>query len=70
MKTALLAVLFSAGGYALGVAAGIALIHLISTKQDKSVEAVMTGFFFTGPLMAVVVFLGSLIYFWTAKSGQ
>lgn len=67
MKTALFAVLLSAGGYALGLAAGIALIHLISTKQDKSVEAVMTGFFFTGPLMAIIVFIGSLIYYWTAK---
>ncbi len=45
MKTALFAVLLSAGGYALGLAAGIALIHLISTKQDKSVEAVMTDSF-------------------------
>lgn len=70
MKTALLAVLFSIGGYALGLAAGIALVHLLSTKQDKSVEAVMTGFFFTGPLLAVLAFIGSLIYFWAAKSGQ
>lgn len=70
MKSALFTVLFSAGGYAIGVAAGIALIHLISTKQDKSVEAVMTGFFFTGPLLAIIVFIGSLIYFWTAKGGQ
>lgn len=70
MKTALLAVLFSTGGYALGVVAGVALVHLLSTKQDKSVEAVMTGFFFTGPLLAVTVFIGSLIYFWAAKGSQ
>lgn len=63
MKIALFAILSAVGGYVVGVFAGILLVHLFSSpKPDKSMEAVMTGFFFVGPVFAVLSFIGSLLY--------
>lgn len=63
MKVALFAILFAVGGYAVGVFAGIVLVHLFSSpKPDKSMEAVMTGFFFAGPIFAALSFIGALAY--------
>lgn len=63
MKTVLLTLIATGIGYISGVLLGILLISAISSKQDKSVEAVMTGFFFTGPILAVLALLGSMICF-------
>lgn len=42
-------------GYPIGVGAGMLLVHLISPNtHDKSLESAMTGFFVTGPLVAVI----------------
>lgn len=42
-------------GYAGGVAAGVALVSLASPNtHDKSLETVMTGFFVTGPMGAIL----------------
>jgi F0F1-type ATP synthase membrane subunit c/vacuolar-type H+-ATPase subunit K len=49
-------------GYAAGVLIGIALVNLLSSNQhDRSQEAVITGFFFAGPVAAVLSFVVTLI---------
>ncbi len=63
MKTFLLTLLCTGVGYFVGVVGGAILVSLLSNKQDKSIESVMTGFFFTGPILAVLAFVGSLIFF-------
>jgi hypothetical protein len=62
MKTAGLAFLIALGGYVAGALLGIGLVQLCSTKHDKSVEAPMTGFFVVGPLVALLTFIGALLY--------
>jgi hypothetical protein len=63
MKIALFAILIAVGGYVLGVLVGVVLVNLFSSpKPDKSMEAVMTGFFFVGPIFAVLAFIGALLY--------
>ena len=63
MKIALLAILIAVGGYVLGVLVDVVLVNLFSSpKPDKSMEAVMTGFFFVGPIFAVLSFIGALLY--------
>ena len=62
-KIALLALLFAVVGYVVGVVMGVGLVNLFSSpKPDKSMEAVMTGFFFVGPIFAVLTFVGALVY--------
>ena len=63
MKTFGLSVLGGIGGYVVGLFGGMALVSVLSSNtHDKSIEVVMTGFFVTGPLMAVVGFIGTLIF--------
>jgi hypothetical protein len=58
-----IAVLVALVGYGLGVLGGIGLVDAFSSpKPDKSMEAVMTGFFYVGPAAAVLGFLGALFY--------
>jgi len=50
-------------GYLFGAAVGMLLIGTISSNQhDKTLEMLMTGIFFTGPLLAVVAFVAGLIF--------
>ena len=63
MKTFGLAVLAATGGYLIGLLGGIFLIEAYSSNQhDKSVEAAMTGAFVSGPLMATVAEIVTLIF--------
>ena len=49
-------------GYAVGVAAGLLLVSLLSDNtHDKGMEQVMTAFFFTGPIGAVVGLVWGII---------
>ena len=49
-------------GYAVGVAAGLLLVSLFSgNTHDKGMEQVMTAFFFTGPIGAVVGLVWGII---------
>lgn len=49
MKVFGLAVLIALGGYVVGVLLGIGLVNAFSSsKPDKSMESVMTGFFYVG----------------------
>lgn len=49
-------------GYAAGAAAGFALVALASgNTHDKSVETVMTGFFVTGPMGAILGLAAALL---------
>jgi hypothetical protein len=50
--------LWGAVSYVAGGLAGVLLTSLLSSNtHDKSVEAVMTGAFYTGPLAAVLGFV-------------
>ena len=50
-------------GYPLGAFGGGYLIYLASGNQhDPSVEAAMTGAFVTGPLLAVIGFIGGAVW--------
>ena len=70
MKIFGIAFLVALAGYAVGVFAGIALVNAFSSpKPDKSMEAVMTGFFYVGPAVAVLGFLGALIYQLVRRTG-
>jgi hypothetical protein len=62
MRTFGLAVLVGAGGYVAGVLLGVFLVQLSSTrKSEKSMEAAMTGFFYVGPVVAVIAFVVALV---------
>ena len=63
MKTFGISVLGGTAGYVIGLFGGMALVSMLSSNtHDKSMEVVMTGFFVTGPLMAVIGFVGTLVY--------
>ena len=63
MKTFGLSVLGGIAGYVVGLFGGMALVSVLSSNtHDKSMEVVMTGFFVTGPLVAVIGFVGTLIF--------
>ncbi len=63
MKVVGMAFLIALAGYAIGVFLGIGLVNVFSSpKPDKSMEAVMTGFFVVGPGVAILSFIGALIY--------
>jgi hypothetical protein len=63
MKIAGLAFLYSLGGYVVGVILGMLMVQLFSPpKSDTGMETAMTGFFVAGPLVAVLTFIGSVIY--------
>ena len=62
MKTFGLSALGGIAGYIVGLFGGMALVSMLSSNtHDKSMEVVMTGFFVTGPLMAAIGFVGTLI---------
>jgi len=57
-----LSILGGIAGYVVGLFGGTVLISIVSSNtHDKSMEVVMTGFFVTGPLMAVIGFVSTLI---------
>lgn len=57
-------------GYAAGAAGGFALVSLLSRNvHDKSLEAVMTAFFATGPLGAVAGLVIGLMRGARSKAG-
>ena len=63
MKTFGLAVLAATGDYLIGLIGGMFLIEAYSSNQhDKSVEAAMTRAFVSGPLMAAVAVIVTLIF--------
>lgn len=66
-----IALLAAVAGYIVGVFLGIGLVTVFSTnRHDKSMEAGMTGFFFVGPLLAALGFLGALLYQFLARRGR
>ena len=63
MKTFGMSILGGTAGYVVGLFGGMALVSVLSSNtHDKSMEVVMTGFFVTGPLMAVTGFIGTLVF--------
>jgi hypothetical protein len=53
-ETSAQTVLVAVASYQVGVRPGMTLVNLFSApKIDKSTEAVMTGFFYVGPALAV-----------------
>jgi hypothetical protein len=69
MRTFLIALGVAVAGYVVGVLVGMLLVTQFSgNTHDKSMEAGMTGFFFTGPVLAVLSFIGALIYLHTRRS--
>ncbi len=61
MRTVGAALLVALAAYVAGVLLGVGLVHLGSSQPDRSLEAVMTGFFVTGPALAVVAFLVAVV---------
>jgi uncharacterized membrane protein YfcA len=54
----LLGCLWGAASYLAGALAGVLLTTMLSSNtHDKSMEAVMTGAFYTGPVAAVLGFV-------------
>jgi hypothetical protein len=63
VKTFGLSILGGTTGYVVGLLGGMALVSMLSSKtHDKSMEVVVTGFFVTGPLSAVIGFVGTLVF--------
>ena len=63
MKTFGLSLLAAVVGYIVGLFGGMGLLNLLSSNTfDRSMEAAMTGAFFIGPLVAVLAFVGMLLY--------
>ncbi len=49
--------------YDVGLFGGMALVSMLSSDTyDKSMEVAVTGLFVTGPLVAVIGFVGTLAY--------
>ena len=49
--------LWATAGYVIGAFGGGFLVTMVSTNRfDRSMEAVMTGAFYTGPLVALIGF--------------
>ncbi len=49
-------------GYIAGTGLGIGLVQAMSSnRHDRTQEAVMTGFLVTGPVLAILAFVGTLI---------
>jgi hypothetical protein len=62
MRTLLIALGLGLGGYVLGALGGFALVTLFSSNQhDRALEAAMTAFFVTGPLVAVLAAVGGVL---------
>ena len=58
-------------GYVAGVLLGISLVQAFSpNRHDRSMEAGMTGFFFTGPALAVLAFLVSIVWQLLSRRGK
>jgi ABC-type antimicrobial peptide transport system permease subunit len=65
------AFLAALAGYVVGLVLGIGLVNAFSqNRHDKSMEAGMTGFFFAGPAVAVLAFLGSIVYQLLTRRGH
>jgi hypothetical protein len=65
LKAIGLALLTGVGGYAVGVVLGLLLVYAFSTNQyDKDMEAGMAGFFFVGPVFAILGIIAGLALFW------
>ena len=53
-----MALLIGLIAYAVGVGVGVALVNLVSTnRHDRAAEAVMTGFFVAGPILAILAII-------------
>jgi hypothetical protein len=62
LKHLLLACLAALAGYAGGAALGMFLVYAFSAnRHDLDLEAAMTGFFVTGPLLALLCFIIALV---------
>ena len=58
-----ISLLVAAAAYVVGVLLGIGLVSAFSgNRHDRAMEAGMTGFFFAGPALAVLGFIGALIF--------
>ncbi|MBD0320424.1 MAG: hypothetical protein ICV87_08830 [Gemmatimonadetes bacterium] len=54
LRAVLLGLAGAVAGYLIGAVGGAFLVHLTSSNtHDRSMEAVMTGAFVTGPLLAL-----------------
>ena len=54
--------LWAVAGYVAGAVGGVLLVNALSTNSfDRDMEAVMTGAFATGPLMAVIAFVVGVV---------
>jgi len=62
MKVLGFALLAALCGYVAGVLVGVLFVNLSSTRVNKGTEAAMTGFFYVGPGLAVLGFLGALMW--------
>ena len=64
MKRFAFAVAAAFAGYLLAATGGYFLISAFSSNtHDRSVEAAMTSAFLTGPIGAIIAFVGGVIYF-------
>jgi len=65
------ALLAAIAGYVAGVILGFGCVSALSNnRHDKSMEAGMTAFFFAGPALAVLAFLGSVVYQLVTRRGR
>lgn len=62
MKVLGFALLAALCGYVAGVLLGVLFVNLSSTSPNKGTEAAMTGFFYAGPALAVLSFLGAVVW--------
>jgi hypothetical protein len=64
MKMIGVALLSSLGGYIAGVPLGVLLINTFSSnRHDRAQEAVMTGAFFVGPLVALLAGIAGVVIY-------
>lgn len=62
MKVLGFALLAALCGYVAGVLLGVLFVNRSSTRVNKGPEAAMTGFFYVGPGLAVLGFLGAMLW--------
>jgi NhaP-type Na+/H+ or K+/H+ antiporter len=63
MRRFLYTVFGAAAGYIAGAVLGYLLVNLLSPNQhDRELEAAMTGAFFSGPILAILIAIAGYMY--------
>lgn len=68
MKSVFFSILCAVAAYFVGLFACVLLVPMLSqNRHDVQLEAAMTGAFVVGPLVAILSFVGAMIFFFSRR---